>query len=71
MESVEIILVSNSSKAVELSSNVSFADSSGTYENGEFHCNDGLIYAAFDDNYLLLSLNVLLLIRILISSIFM
>jgi hypothetical protein len=48
MELVEIMLVSNSSEAVKISSNVSFADASVTYENRELHCNDGLIYAAFD-----------------------
>jgi hypothetical protein len=41
MDSVEISFVSDSSDAVELSSNVLFADSTVTYESGEFHCNDG------------------------------
>jgi hypothetical protein len=41
MESVEISLVSNGSDADELSSDVSFADSTVTYESEEFHCNDG------------------------------
>jgi hypothetical protein len=40
MDSVEISFVSDSSDAVELSSNVLFADSTVTYESGEFHCND-------------------------------
>jgi hypothetical protein len=34
-------LVSNSDDTVELSSDVSFADSTVTYESGEFHRNDG------------------------------
>jgi hypothetical protein len=38
MESIEISSVSDSSDAVDLSSDVSFADS--TYESGEFHRND-------------------------------
>jgi hypothetical protein len=41
MESIEISSVSNSSDAGDLSSDVSFADSTATYESGEFHCNDG------------------------------
>jgi hypothetical protein len=41
MESIEISSISNSSDAVNLSSDVSFADSTVTYESGEFHCNDG------------------------------
>jgi len=40
-ESIEISSISNSSDAVELSSDVSFADSTVTYESGEFHHNDG------------------------------
>jgi hypothetical protein len=41
MESIEISSVSDSSDAVDLSSDVSFADSTVTYESGEFHRNDG------------------------------
>jgi hypothetical protein len=41
MESIEISLVSNSNDAAELSSNVSFADSTVTYDSEEFHHNDG------------------------------
>ena len=41
MESIEISSVSDSNSAVELSSDVSFADSTVTYESGEFHRNDG------------------------------
>jgi hypothetical protein len=37
MESIEISSVSDSSDAVDLSSDVSFADSTVTYESGEFH----------------------------------
>jgi hypothetical protein len=40
MESIEISSVSDSSDAVDLSSDVSFADSTVTYESGEFHHND-------------------------------
>jgi hypothetical protein len=40
MESVEISLVSDSSDAVDVSSGVSFADSTVT-ESGKNHCNDG------------------------------
>ncbi len=38
MDSVEICLVSDSSDAVELSSDVLFADSTVMYESCEFHC---------------------------------
>jgi len=41
MESIKISSVSDSSDAVDLSSDVSFADSTVTYESGEFHLNDG------------------------------
>jgi hypothetical protein len=41
MESIEISSISDSSDTVDLSSNVSFADSTVTYESGEFDCNDG------------------------------
>jgi hypothetical protein len=41
MESVEISLVSNSSDAVELSSDVLFPDSTVTYESEESHQYDG------------------------------
>jgi hypothetical protein len=41
MESIEINSVSDSNDAVELSSDVSFADSTVSYESGEFHHNDG------------------------------
>jgi hypothetical protein len=41
MESIEISSVSDSNDAVELSSDVSFADSTVTFESGKFHCNDG------------------------------
>jgi hypothetical protein len=41
MESIEISSVSDSSDAIDLSSNVLFADSTVTYESGEFHHNDG------------------------------
>jgi hypothetical protein len=41
MESIEISSASNSSDAVELSNDVSFSDSTVTYESGEFHHNDG------------------------------
>jgi hypothetical protein len=40
MESIEISSISDSSDAVELSSDVSFADSTVTYESCEFHHND-------------------------------
>jgi hypothetical protein len=41
MESVEISSESDSSEAMELSSNVSFADSTVTCESVKFHHNDG------------------------------
>jgi len=41
MESIEISSISDRSDAVKLSSDVSFADSTVTYESGEFHHNDG------------------------------
>jgi hypothetical protein len=41
MESIEISSISYSSDEVDLSSDVSFADSTVTYEGGEFHRNDG------------------------------
>ena len=41
MDPVEISSVSDSSDNDDLSSDVSFADSTVTYESGEFHCNDG------------------------------
>jgi hypothetical protein len=41
MESIEISSVSDSSDAVDLFSDVSFADSTVTDESGEFHHNDG------------------------------
>jgi hypothetical protein len=41
MESIEISSISDSSDAVELSSDVSFSDSTVTYDSGEFHCVDG------------------------------
>ena len=41
MDPVEISLVSDSSDNNDLSSDVSFADSTVTYESGEFHRNDG------------------------------
>jgi hypothetical protein len=40
MESIEISSISNSSDALELSSDVSFAVSTVTYESGDFHHND-------------------------------
>jgi hypothetical protein len=40
MESIEISSVSDRSDAVDLPSDVSFPDSTVTYESGEFHCND-------------------------------
>jgi len=41
MESIDISSFSDSSDAVDLSSDVSFADSTVTYDSGEFHPNDG------------------------------
>jgi hypothetical protein len=41
MESIEISSVSDSNDAVELLSDVLFADTTVSYESGEFHRNDG------------------------------